>query len=167
VTPESESFVVTAVQAEPVFLDLAASLDEACRLIEQAGQEGARLAVFPETWLTGYPVWLDAAPGSALWDAEPAKTVFRRLLHHSPTLTDPAVQQLGRAARHAGVVVVMGLHERRGGTLYNTMAFIGPKECPLAGGLTRSEPQASGGSEPDFRTKLRRSPDRPRPPGIV
>jgi nitrilase len=126
VTPESESFVVTAVQAEPVFLDLAASLDKACRLIEQAGKEGALLVVFPEAWLTGYPVWLDAAPGSALCDAELAKTVFRRLFHHSPTLGDPALQQLSRAARCARVVVMMGLHERRGGTLYNTMAFIGP-----------------------------------------
>ena len=54
-----EPFRVTAVQHPPVFLDLARSVERACELIGQAEGE---MIVFPETWLPGYPVWLDVAP---------------------------------------------------------------------------------------------------------
>jgi nitrilase len=127
-----QPFVVTAVQHPPVFLDLDASVARACSLIAEAAAEGAQLVVFPETWLTGYPVWLDAAPGAALWDSEDARQVYQRLTQNSPTLDGPAMRELGRAAREAGVVLVMGLHERRRGSLYNTMAFFG-KEGDLLG----------------------------------
>ncbi len=39
-------------------------LSKACRLIAEAGANEVRLAVFPETWLPGYPIWLDIAPGT-------------------------------------------------------------------------------------------------------
>ncbi len=64
----SVPFRVTAVQATPVFLDREATIAKGCALIAQAGAEGARLIAFPEVWVAGYPVWLDNAPGAALWD---------------------------------------------------------------------------------------------------
>jgi predicted amidohydrolase len=48
---------VAAVQATPVFLDLEATLEVACARIEEAGRNGARIAVFPEGFLPGYPFW--------------------------------------------------------------------------------------------------------------
>lgn len=117
-------FAVTAVQEPPVFLDLARSVDKACALIAQAAAAGARVIVFPETWLPGYPVWLDEAPGAGLWGYEPATAVFRRLFQNSVALESTAVSRLCQAARAANAFVVMGLHEREGGTLYNTMLYI-------------------------------------------
>ena len=120
-----EPFTVAVVQDSPIFLDLAASVEKACRLINEAGATGAKLIVFPETWLPGYPVWLDEAPKAALWHHKPATLVFRRLFTNSPTIPGPETARLGQAAKEAGAVVVMGLHERDGGTLYNTMLYLG------------------------------------------
>ena len=121
---------VAAVQAAPVFLDREASVAKACRLIAEAGSHGARLAVFPETWLPGYPVWLDVAPGAALWDHQPAKDVFARLVANAVEVPGRATDALGAAAAQAGCAVVMGINERerghRSGTLYNAIVTFGP-----------------------------------------
>lgn len=116
---------VTAVQEPPVFLDLAQSVDKACALIEQAAKAGAQLIVFPETWLPGYPIWLDVAPSAGLWDYEPATAVYRRLFENSVELDSPAVVKLCQSAKAAKATVVMGMNERDGGTLYNTILYIG------------------------------------------
>lgn len=49
----------------PVYLNLKRSLEKAEKLIRQACDAGAKIIVFPETWLPGYPVWLDNAPKAA------------------------------------------------------------------------------------------------------
>lgn len=119
---------VAAVQAAPAFLDRDASVAKACRLIGKAGANGARLAVFPETWLPGYPVWLDVAPGAALWNHQPAKDVFTRLVANAVEVPGPATDALSAAAAQAGCAVVMGINERErsSGTLYNSIVTFGP-----------------------------------------
>lgn len=121
---------VAAIQAAPVFLDRDASVTKACRLIAEAGANGAKLAVFGETWLPGYPIWLDVAPGAGLWDYQPAKDVFTRLVANAVEVPGPATDALGAAAANAGCAVVMGINEReRGrasGTLYNSIIYLGP-----------------------------------------
>ena len=74
---------VAAVQASPVFLDLDATLQKTIGLIEEAAALGARYIVFPESWLPGYPAWLDLCPGAALWNSPGAKAVFARLRENS------------------------------------------------------------------------------------
>jgi predicted amidohydrolase len=75
--------------------------------------------------LTGYPLWFDLAPGAALWNSAEANQVYERLFENSISLDDPAIRQLGKAAKSAGAIVVMGMHEREGSTIYNTMLYIG------------------------------------------
>jgi nitrilase len=118
----SESKVeVAAVQAAPVFLDLEASLQKALALIEKAAAGGARLVVFPEAFLPAWPAWVDEVlPGEdAAWHL--------RLLEQSVVVPGPVTDRLGAAARAAGVHLVMGVNEREphGGTVYNTILYVG------------------------------------------
>lgn len=48
---------VAAMQTAPVFLDPAATVDKACALIAEAAGHGAKLVVFPEVFVAGYPYW--------------------------------------------------------------------------------------------------------------
>ena len=49
---------VAIVQQAPVFLDRAATLAKAVAAIDEAAQTGARLIVFPEAFVPGYPAWI-------------------------------------------------------------------------------------------------------------
>jgi nitrilase len=124
--PTTRSFQVAIVQHAPVFLNLEASLEKADTLIQEAAGRGADVVVFPETWLPGYPVWLDYAPEAALWDHPPARALYRLLSENSVTIPGPHLDRLVGMARKAGACLVMGAHEHQGGTLYNTMILIDP-----------------------------------------
>src|SRR5574339_1065365 len=105
-------YKVAAVQASPMFLDLDASIDKAVGLIAEASKNGARLIAFPETWLPGYPwfIWLD----SPAW----AMQFIQRYHDNSLVYGSPQAERIAQAAREHGIVVVMGLSEKQGGSLY-------------------------------------------------
>jgi predicted amidohydrolase len=128
---------VAIVQAAPLFLDLDKSVEKAIRLTGEAARKGARLVAFGETWLPGYPAWLDLCPGSAYWDHAPAKKAYARLVENSAVIPGPETDRLCAAARENGVVLVIGIHERVAGgpghgTLYNTNLVIGPDGAILS-----------------------------------
>ncbi len=121
-------YKVAAVQGAPVFLDRSATIDKACRLIEEAAASGAALAVFPETWVPGYPFWVMRQTGAASKPVPPAigRQLYNRLYNNAVDIPGPDIDRLGRAAKKAGIYVAIGVHERtRSGTLFNTIAFIG------------------------------------------
>ncbi|MEW6130902.1 MAG: carbon-nitrogen hydrolase family protein [Acidobacteriota bacterium] len=121
---------VAAIQAANVYLDLQASLEKALRLIEEAAAQGAKLIAFPETWLPGYPAWLDCCRDVALWDFAPVKKVFARLAENSVTIPSPVTEAIASAAREHQVVINITVNERVAvgaarGTLFNTMLTFG------------------------------------------
>ncbi len=113
------------VQDSPAFLNLREGVQKASLLIGRAAEAGAQLVAFPETWLPGYPVWLDLAPGAALWNHAPAKAAFRLFHENSLELGGLEIKSLGNTARKHKCIVVMGVSERKGGSLYNTMVYLG------------------------------------------
>ncbi|GLY67998.1 carbon-nitrogen hydrolase family protein [Amycolatopsis taiwanensis] len=126
----SRTTTVAIVQQPPAVLDLTRSLERAADHIAAAADLGADLVVFPETWLTCYPAW---AFGLAGWANPEARHWHGRLLAESPVLggigdRNDGIAPLRSAAAEHGVTVVIGLNERsaRGGTLYNSLATIGP-----------------------------------------
>ena len=110
-------FTVAAVHAASEFLDLDASVEKACRLIEEAGAAGARLVVFPESFLPGYPFWIGRTRRPR------ARRCSPKLFGESVELPSDATRRIGQAARRARTWVCIGINERDGGTLYNTLAW--------------------------------------------
>lgn len=121
---ESEPFTTAVIQHPPIFLNSEKSVQKACTLIEEAAHNGAHVITFPETWLPGYPVWLDCSPNAALWDYPPAKVLYRLLVENSVSIPDKNTKKLVEMAQKTGTHIIMGVHELLGGTLYNTMIFI-------------------------------------------
>ena len=126
-----ELFRVAIVQSSPVFLDLDASLAKAIRLAEEAAKRQARLIAFGETWLPGYPAWLDHCTDVALWDHRPSKDVFAKLRQNSLTVPGRETEALAQVAGDLKVTLVIGANERvetgpGNGTLYNTLLTFTP-----------------------------------------
>src|SRR3954471_8885036 len=105
------SSIVAIVQDE-VAPDLGAGLRRTADLTARAAAAGARLVVFPETWLPGYPVWLDVCRDVALWDHAPVKRVFARMANDSVVVDGDAGNALANIARRNGVTLVVGVTER-------------------------------------------------------
>jgi nitrilase len=117
-----DAVLVAAVQAAPVFLDRQASTDKACRLIAEAGAAGVRLAVFGETWLPGYPRWVNAPIA-----VDQKRKLGGRYVDAAVVVGGVETDQLCAAAREAQVDVVIGIAERdphTHGTVYCTLLFI-------------------------------------------
>jgi predicted amidohydrolase len=118
-------FTAAAVQASPVLpMDKRATIDKVCTLVEEAGQSGARLIVFPETFVPMYPNWsIDLShPGD--WALH-----LRDLTDQAIEVPGPELTEVGRAARSVGSYVCLGVNERVAGSdglLYNTLAFLSP-----------------------------------------
>lgn len=117
---------VAAAQASPVLLDLDGTLARLDQWTARAAAAGARLVAFPESWIPGYPVWLDLSPGAALWGHRGAREVFARLLANAVEIPGPAADRIGEIARSRGVTLVVGVHERAGRSLYNAVVTWGP-----------------------------------------
>src|SRR5262249_56819003 len=88
---------VAAVQAASVFLDREASTEKACRLIQEAGRDGARLIGFPEGFIPAHPVWYHhhAATGAV------ANRLAVALFKNAVELPGPETAALCQAARDA------------------------------------------------------------------
>jgi nitrilase len=113
--------VVAAVQWAPEILDPVAGGEKAAAAIAEAAGQDAQLVVFPEAWLQGYPYWSGLAPSNPEYQA------FRQLTFEAAiSLDDPALEPVYAAAAEHRCTVVLGLHEREGGTLYCSLLYIGP-----------------------------------------
>lgn len=125
---KKDKFTIATIQTSPVFMDLDASINKACKLIKKAAKKGADLAVFPEVFLPGYPDWVwHVPPGDMALNQE----LYALLLEQSVTVGSTETDRLSKAAKDAGIYVVIGINEKNtqgsGGSIYNTLIFIDPK----------------------------------------
>ena len=119
-----EKVTVAVVQASPVFMDKEKTIEKACKLIKDAGGNGAELIVFPETFIPGYPAIYTGG-----WESKPSEwAAFMIALQDNSVLIDSEdTENLGEAVKKANAYVVMGCNEldpRPGSrTIYNSLIY--------------------------------------------
>lgn len=94
-------------------------------LAADAARAGARIAVFPEAFVSAYPRGLDFGAVVGLRTAD-GREWFRKYHESSVDIPGPALDDMGRIAKRTALYLVIGVIERDGGTLYCTVVFFAP-----------------------------------------
>jgi nitrilase len=124
-TDQQKAVRVAVVQAGSVPFDSDACVDKAVALIGEAAATGARVIVFPEAFIAGYPKGLSY--GLVVGARDPVgRDEFRLYLDAAIDVPGPHTERLAEAAATHRSYVVMGVIERDGGTCYCTVLFFGP-----------------------------------------
>jgi nitrilase len=124
--PSPAPFTAAAIQASPDPGGTDAALDRLADLVSDAAGRGAMLVACGETYLPGYPAWIDSCPGALTWDNPETKRVFAAFRRASVAIPGPAHARLKSIAADHGVVLVVGVSERVDegpgqGSLYNSL----------------------------------------------
>jgi nitrilase len=123
--PVGRTVTVAVVQAASVAFDNKKTLAKAIDLTQDAARLGAKLVLFPEAFISGYPRGLDfGAVVGGRTDA--GREDFKRYFESTVDVPGPIVDALSKAARANSVYLVMGVIERERGTLYCCVLFFAP-----------------------------------------
>jgi nitrilase len=127
VSTSFETTRVAAIQATPVVLDGEATVEKACELLGDAAEQGARLAVLPETFVPLYPsgAWAHDAGAFSGWGR-----LWQRLWENSVDVPGPLTNRIAERCRELDVHCAIGVNEReaeRPGSLYNALLLFGPE----------------------------------------
>lgn len=119
---------ISAAQISPVFLNKSETVKKACKAILEAGKKGAKLIVFPEAFISGYPDWIWLIPNNKSIELN---ELYIKLVENAVSIPDDSTTQLCKAAKAANINVVMGMSEKNTETsnasLYNSLLFINDK----------------------------------------
>ncbi len=102
-----------AVQIAPDLDRSGGTVAKVLAALDEAAGKGARLVVFPETFIPWYP-YFSFVHAPVLTGAEHV-----RLYEHAVVVPGPVTEAVAAAAKRLGVVVVLGVNERDHGSLYN------------------------------------------------
>jgi len=116
---------VAVAQTSPVPGDTAATVVKLVEWAGKAASDGARLIVFPEAFIGGYPKGVSF--GIAVGKKTPeGREEFRQYFDSAIDVPGSETQLIAEAAGHLNVHIVVGVIERDGGTLYCTALFFSP-----------------------------------------
>jgi aliphatic nitrilase len=110
----SRTVRAAAVQISPVLFSRDGTTEKVLQAIAHAAKEGAELVVFPETFVPYYPYFSFVQP-PVLMGKE-----HMRLYEEAVEVPGPVTDAVSQAAKADSIVVVLGVNERDGGSLYNT-----------------------------------------------
>lgn len=118
--------IVAIIQESPVILDREKSVLKAAALVGEAANLGAKLILFPEAFIPGYPAWIWRLRPGGDWGL--SEKLHKRLYSNAVDLESDELDPLIAAAVACKVTVVCGINERDGeasrSTLYNSVVTI-------------------------------------------
>lgn len=120
----SEKVRVAVIQAGSILFDTQRTMAKLKEWMSEAAHQNARLAVFPEAFLGGYPKGIDF--GVRVGSRSPeGRDWFRRYFEAAITIPGPEIETLSELAKAANMALVVGVIEREGGTLYCSVVYFG------------------------------------------
>jgi nitrilase len=132
---------IAVVQHPPCILNRDDTIRRAVALVDEAAGAGAKLIIFPEAFIPGYPAWIWRLRPGGDWGLSEA--LHARLLDNAVTLDAGDLQPLCAAVRQHKVTVVCGINERDStssrATLYNTVVVIARRALDVAGHYARPD----------------------------
>lgn len=120
----SRTHRVAVVQAASVAFDLERTLTKLGDLAADAARRGARLTLFPEAFVSGYPRGLDFGAVVGSRTAE-GREQYRRYWESAIEVPGPSLDRIAAIARDTSTTIVAGVIERDRGTLYCTAVLLG------------------------------------------
>lgn len=120
-------------QAAAVHMDLDKSMDKLVSCIEEGAKNGLEVLILGESWLSGYPAWIDSCPEVAVWDNPAMKKVYTRMFNSSVEIDGKEVNKLGELSSKAGMVLCVGVNEKvvhgkANGTIFNSFLIFNGKD---------------------------------------
>ncbi|KDB67930.1 nitrilase-related carbon-nitrogen hydrolase, partial [Bordetella bronchiseptica] len=117
---------IAVIQDGPVPGDAMATAEKMSRLAASAKAQGARLALFPEAFVGGYPKGADFH--IFLGGRTPqGRAQYQRYAETAIAVPGPVTERIGQIAAEQDMFIVVGVIERDGGTLYCTILFFSPE----------------------------------------
>jgi len=120
---------VAVAQPAGAPFDSAMALDTIARMTREAAGEGAKVVVFPEAFVGGYP-WALRFGTAVGGRTEAGRRMFGRYHAAAVDVPGPAVDRLGEIAAETGTYLCVGVIERDStysrGTLFCTLLYLGP-----------------------------------------
>ena len=117
---------VAIIQEAPCVLDKKGTINKAVDLIKKVSSEGAKLVVFPEAFISGYPAWIWRLRPGGDWGLNEA--LHAKLLDNAVDLSSDDLKPIQDIAAKTKTIVVCGVNERdsknSASTLFNSVVTI-------------------------------------------
>ncbi|KAF2765237.1 carbon-nitrogen hydrolase [Teratosphaeria nubilosa] len=107
---------VAVTQHEPVWLDLDKAVDKTIKVVAEAAEAGAKLVVFPECWIPGYPAWI--------WSRPVDFDLGTKYVENCLSINSPQMKNIQDAAAAHSINIGLGFSERDGDSVYIAQALI-------------------------------------------
>ncbi len=118
---------VAVVQAAPILFDVNKTIDKLELLTKEAAQKGAKLVLFPETFISVYPRGLSfgTVVGSR---SKEGRATWQKYWESGMAVPSTAADRLAQIAKDTQVYLAVGITEQSqvGGTLYCSLVYYAP-----------------------------------------
>ena len=115
---------VAVIQMSPVLLDKNATWEKLKLMIMEAIDEGAIVITWGETLIPGYPVWMGMTD-SARWNNPEHKRAYSTYVREAISLDGNIVSEMCEISSKHGVMLMGGILESGGSSVYATLLTIG------------------------------------------